>query len=163
MIYLIADTHFNHTFMVDVGLRVAECDRKLWRSLAQLREADTLYHLGDVSIGDDANVHRMLNELCAAKRRILVRGNHDQRGLPWFYEKGWTAVMDGAILTRFGKTFLLSHMPSELPHWIDVNIHGHIHAGVHRRGIDDGRHVNVSCEVTDYKPVALEYIAGRFK
>ena len=158
MIYLIADTHFNHQFLVDNGLRLGDYDRRLWRALKGMPESAWLIHLGDVSIGHDDEIHRELNRVCPAGHRVLVRGNHDSRGMGWFLERGWSHVTDGMIMHRYGLEILFTHEPCrDLPAWIDVNIHGHLHAGVHRGNVlEDGRHVLISCETTGYVTVPLK-------
>lgn len=158
MIYLLADTHFNHAFLVDEGLRLAEFDREMWRGLEQMPVDAWLIHLGDASIGDDDAVHRRINEVCPAFRRVLVRGNHDQRSPGWYLERGWSHVTDGMVLWRFGLRILFTHEPVPLPGWIDLNIHGHLHAGVHRGpACKDGKRLLVSCEQDGYMPRSLRF------
>ena len=50
MIYLVADTHFNHDMMIESGLRPKEYERKLIRNWnKQVKDEDIVILLGDIS------------------------------------------------------------------------------------------------------------------
>ena len=80
MIYFIADTHFNHANIIKYCNRpfkntyeMNEYIIKKWNSV--VKEADTVYHLGDVGFGSLQEVKSLVERLNG--RKILLRGNHD--------------------------------------------------------------------------------------
>ncbi len=156
-VFLISDTHFGHknicVFTREDGspLRpwddVEKMDEDMierWNSV--VRPNDVVYHLGDVVI--NRRSLETLSRLHGDKRLIL--GNHD--------------IFDNSDYLRYFKRlhgsfkldeFLLTHIPvhaDSVARWAKGNIHGHIHA----QDIDDHRYLNVSVEMIDYKPIALE-------
>ena len=166
-IYLVSDTHFNHLKMWEYG-REIDFEFKLYKNLMELTEADTLIHLGDVCIGKDLDVHRIIisNLRC---RKILVRGNHDNKSINWYLDNGWDLVVDKMTMRYKGKKILFTHIPHELSFSYDINIHGHLHTferadndtGVNR--IDEmnfdynpNYHKLISSEYLDYKPILLD-------
>jgi uncharacterized protein len=93
---------------------LADTHNKLPQLIVDLaREADEIWHLGDVC------AERILDELRAIGPKVtLVRGNCDSN-----YE--WPLVVD---LTRGGLKFRLQHIPpDEIPDDVDVVVHGHTH------------------------------------
>jgi calcineurin-like phosphoesterase family protein len=74
----------------------------------------------------------------------------------------------------FGKRVVFTHEPLDRVDPWDVNIHGHLHRGVHRGDvISDGRHILISVEHLQYQPIPLHtvielgatpvYMDGRFR
>jgi uncharacterized protein len=96
-IFVLADTHN----------RLPETVREI------AKDADEIWHLGDVC------AESVLEELRAIGPRVtVVRGNCDSN-----FE--WPLVVD---LVRGGLTFRLQHVPpDDLPHDVDVVLHGHTH------------------------------------
>jgi putative phosphoesterase len=95
-------------------LVVADTHNKLPpRVLDLAREADEIWHLGDVCAGI------ILDELRAIGPPVtVVRGNCDSNS-------EWPLVMD---LARDGFRFRLQHIPpDEPPENVDVVLHGHTH------------------------------------
>lgn len=163
MYCLLSDTHFNHAMLVEKGYRPAGFENRFWRDLQNARSF-ILIHLGDVSIGLDRETHERFIRESPAKQNILIRGNHDGRSAHWYLERGWDHVSDGMILYRFGLKILFTHRPVEVPDWIDVNVHGHLHSGVHRGPEwDDGKHVHISCEELGYQPIPLHQALEKLK
>jgi len=172
-IWVISDTHFNHTnilnFKLDDGVTPV---RPGFNSLDEMNEhmiekwnelvkpGDIVYHLGDVVFGlnKEAWLDKHMKRLMGKKR--LIFGNHDDPKN--FVDKG-----------HFGKTMLwrmfpefnilLTHVPvhpSTLgEHRFDgkrmLNVHGHIH---HNKS-PEGPYKCVCVEHTDYKPVNIEDLA----
>ena len=84
-------------------------------------------------------------------------GNHDifdhEDYLPYFKRLHGSLKLD---------TLLLSHIPlhpDSVPRWSVCNVHGHIHA----QDIPDARYYNVSVEMIDYAPIALEDLKVRIR
>jgi len=95
---------------------------------------------------------------CQGHSRLL-RGNHDI-----YKTKDYLEVFDEIYATRYMQpafpgdvTLLFSHYPlhpsSIKPNW--VNVHGHIHDNA-PPGTLGPKYLNVSLEVTDYRPLNIE-------
>ena len=159
-IYVISDTHFNHTQkMIEYCGRPENFEDLLWKNLEQIHDGDLLIHLGDVCIGNDAAVHGML--MGYKFKKFLVKGNHDRKSNTWYLQHGWDFVCEEFKDTLFGKNILFSHMPRVWDGVYDVNIHGHFHNSDHRRQepdlfkIHNGYQKLYAPEYLDYKPIKL--------
>ena len=95
-------------------------------------------------------------------KKVLIRGNHDRKSANWYLDHGWDMVCDGFRLEVFGKKILFTHVPQKDDGWFDLNIHGHFHNSDHRSCEPEfvklltDKHILLSLENTDYKPVLLE-------
>lgn len=175
-VWFTADTHFNHARILDLADRpfdtveaMNECLIENWN--ATVSPADTVWHLGDVGMGDADRNLALVDKLNGTKH--LVAGNHDP---VWpgnrhahRHQREWLAhfasVQAFARYTVAGQTVLLSHFPYTGDHgsvdrypefrlrdtglWL---IHGHVHEQWRRRG----RQLNVGVEVREYRPVSLD-------
>ncbi len=179
--WIISDTHFNHTKLEEWGGRSGDWQNMLERGLESIPAGDTLIHLGDICIGNDAEVHErimgkkegidfMAGALNIAVKRILVRGNHDKKSRDWYTEHGWDFVCDQIGLVHHGVDLLLSHrpMPPDTWRW-RYNIHGHTHGNNHRAEeynawLDPVNfHIDMSPEVAGYAPVRLDTLMKKYK
>lgn len=160
--HLISDTHFNHTKMDEWGGRSGDWQEQLWSGIEKIPPGDTLIHLGDICIGNDAEIHEKLSQVYFVKR-ILVRGNHDKKGVQWYLDHGWDFVCDGLQLIYMGHYIHFTHRPArELGNW-SWNIHGHTHGNMHRSEeyiefYDKSYHVDISPELVGYKPIRLDLL-----
>ena len=166
--WVITDTHFNHeSIMIPYCRRPDNYGELLRRGLQQIPENDILIHLGDITIGEDLAVHADIIDPLKY-RKILVRGNHDNKSVTWYLTHGWDFVVDRFSLRLFGKDILFMHKPditlpltwNGIPH---LNIHGHFHNTNHRildpefRGIElTDRHLLLAVEETRYQPVTIK-------
>ena len=151
-IWVTSDTHFYHDNLVEKGIRPADFSRVIaanWMHL--VNSEDTVIHLGDVTWDGLSYID------CLPGRKILVKGNHDNRSLA-AYMKAFDFVCDSFTLQHFGLNMLFTHAPVWF-HDCDVNIHGHLHnlAEIH---VEYCRHHLISLEKTGYKPILLESIAA---
>jgi calcineurin-like phosphoesterase family protein len=157
-IFLISDTHFGHAGILNFKradgspVRAFSCveemdDHMIKRWNSVVRPGDKVYHLGDVAM-QDKYIKKI--QYCNGEKR-LIRGNHDtcktKEYLKYFGEVYATRVLAGLCL---------SHIPI---HPLSMgryraNVHGHIHNPV--RNEYGPLYHNVSVEVIDYTPVALE-------
>lgn len=163
-IFFVSDTHFGHANILKFTLpdgspvrpfaSVEEMDEHMvdrWNSV--VRPQDKVYHLGDVAMRRE---HIQIVGRCHGHKR-LVRGNHDDHDikhyLPFFKEIHATRVLDGMIF---------SHIPihSESLGRFTANVHGHVHNNVPALHFGP-RYFNVSVEVIDYTPIALEDLKQR--
>ena len=162
-IYIISDTHFYHTNIIDYCGRpfnhCSEMNQKIinkWNGT--VRPDDLVIHLGDFTVYGKSD---KITELCRKLngKKILVRGNHDRKTIHWYLTHGFNFVCDSftigdIIFTHkpiLKKDFLL--MPYKL------NIHGHIHQ---KEEIDKDIYKNVSVEKTNYYPINLDCILGEY-
>lgn len=167
-IWFISDTHFHHanilrfTGMSGQPLRnfssVEEMNEHMvdrWNEV--VKPGDKVYHLGDVSFRYGEELASIMGRLRGQKRLIL--GNHDQlkgTNLASFFQK----VVMWRVFRAEG--FVCSHVPlhrGSFPHQTALNVHGHIH----ERVVPDPQYMNVSVEVTDYRPVHMDEIMLRIK
>lgn len=175
MIYIITDTHWNHTDqMIAYCGRPKDYNELLWRSLEELKDDDMLIHLGDICIGKDQQVHDRLKEF--KFKKILVKGNHDHKSSSWYRKNGWDFVCKEFKDTLFGKNILFSHKPRPWDGEYDINIHGHFHNSLPRllagewkvdgekerneqdlvSYLDKGEHKLLALEYEGYKPIKLD-------
>lgn len=152
--YVISDTHFYHKNVIALSSRPFENVYlmnqhmiKQWNDT--VKPGDTVIHLGDVSFSNKELTKQIIEQLNGYK--ILVKGNHDQRSNGWFLDVGFNEVIKG--IYQIGN-YVLSHRPIEVDP-DQINIHGHIH-DKELIGFSTHNHINVSVEVTDYKPIKLE-------
>ena len=121
-IYLISDTHFNHTNIATYCQRPAnftELIIKNWNGV--VKPEDTVIHLGDVMIGKKSEW--IMPSLPG--RKILIRGNHDRQwsNTKWM-EMGFDFACDGL---KFRNCWLTHEPSTSLADGCELNIHGHLH------------------------------------
>lgn len=129
-IYIITDTHFNHKNMIDYCGRPENFDELIFKGLKEMQGCDLLIHLGDICIGGDSEIHNKLKEIIKC-RKILVKGNHDNKSNQWYLDNGWDFVCNSFRNTYFGKDILFTHEPDVYSDY-DINIHGHLHNNLPR-------------------------------
>jgi calcineurin-like phosphoesterase family protein len=158
--WLVSDTHFNHARMRESRSRFGDWQGNLWSGLYTIPEANILIHLGDICIGNEDSINRQLT-LTPAKKKILVRGNHDEMPDSWYYGLGWDFVCDGLELVFQKHRVWLSHRPQPPMNHFVRNIHGHTHGNEHR--LDEyaafykrGYHLDISPELVGFDPQRLD-------
>ena len=125
---------------------------KKWNSV--VKEADTVYHLGDVGFGSLQEVKSLVERLNG--RKILLRGNHDFKiGVNTWKEIGFLEVYKKKIILD---NLLLTHAPTEEVEENQINIFGHIHDKPLDERFNKKNHICVSCDVVDYIPVSISKI-----
>lgn len=125
--WLIADTHLKHQRVATYCRRPENFTELIDRNVKQtVKPEDTLLHLGDVGIdkaeGPDGFMKYVRDW---PGRKILVRGNHDQKSVMWYMDHGFDFACDAMIF----RGAWLTHKPwlGELPKGCFVNVHGHLH------------------------------------
>lgn len=168
--WLVSDTHFNHTKLEEWGGRSGDWQEQIWDGINAIPAGDTLIHLGDICIGNDAEIHKWLfgtigqdgvGGAASLLNAVLVRGNHDKKGLNWYAEHGWDFVCDGLELVFQGHYLHLTHRPARVNNNTSWNIHGHTHGNLHRSEeyieyYDVNYHIDISPELVGFKPVRLD-------
>lgn len=154
-IWLTADTHFGHTALVhEFCARPADYESRILRHWRDRVSADDLIiHLGDVIVGSP-DIWTTLNQTLPG-RKILVLGNHDRKSTSWYLSNGFEFCCREFVWRLYGVDILFSHEPTH-EGTFDLNIHGHLHSGLHRSAQRDERHYLVSLEETHYQPVPLK-------
>lgn len=163
MIYFISDTHFHHSNIIKYCNRPFKDINEMNETIISNRNSsitkdDIVYHLGDFCLSNDDEIKSIFNRLNGNK--ILIRGNHDRKPVK-FYENIGFEVLTHALIVLDEYKLMLSHVP--LP---DVkikegyiNLHGHIHnkkiSDDYPKNYSENRHINLSVDSTDFKPVSL--------
>lgn len=162
-IFAISDTHFGHDELVKYGRPVNFSSKILTHIKKQ--SGDVLIHCGDFCIGDDIKWHDLfMSNTKNFKKRILIRGNHDNKSYSWYYKHGWDFVCDEIKLKMFGKVVLFTHkpIPREDKKEVQINIHGHLHGNDHRA--NEGVlylppfHQDMSVDIKNYRAVDLSVL-----
>lgn len=154
-IWFISDTHFDHANIIKYTARpfvdVEEMNTVLvknWNSM--VKENDIVYFLGDMSFGRGSRdpcywVDRLKGKI------IYIRGNHEKAHVG----------KNSELLEYRGYRFLLVHDPENVGSFDGWIVHGHVHNNkLEKYPFINGerRTINVSVEVTNYKPVSLDWI-----
>lgn len=174
MIYFISDTHFNHINIIKYCNRpfkdIQEMNNAIinnWNEI--VKNNDVVYHLGDFALGIKEDIYDIASKL---KGKIyLVRGNHDNWSSTKYEELGFTILRNPPIKLDEYK-LILSHTPildKQIPTGY-INIHGHIHNKRLHECIEKydsklyslDKHINISCDVIDFKPISIEKIMTYF-
>jgi calcineurin-like phosphoesterase family protein len=135
-VYLISDTHLNHTNIATYCDRPADFTERIleyWKKT--VRPEDLVIHLGDVILDKKNEIEIILKSLPG--RKVLVRGNHDRQ---WSCDRWMVAGFDFACDGLKFRNCWLTHEPStSLADGCRLNIHGHLHNiwhGFHVRNVD---------------------------
>ena len=161
MIYFISDTHFHHSNIIKYCNRpfknVNEMNETIinnWNSI--VKKDDTVYHLGDFCLSHDDEIKNIFNRLNGNK--ILIR-----------YEEIGFKVLTHAPIILDEYKIMLSHVPLPDSKIKDgyINLHGHIHnkkiSDDYPKNYSENKHINLSVDVTNYKPVSLDEINKNIK
>lgn len=161
--YIISDTHFNHKEIIEYCDRPKDHEVKLINSMSKISNKDCLIHLGDICIGSDSVVHKLITDNVKC-RKILIVGNHDSKSYSWYMEHGWDFACDKMTIKYGGKIVCLSHKPQAWDGDWEINIHGHLHNLGHR----DNEYKELkqwhrlyAPELFDYKPIELSKFIQR--
>lgn len=160
-IWFISDTHFNHDkdFILEPRgfSSVQEMNEQIienWNSV--IKPEDTVYHLGDVIMGDledGLNIVKKLNG-----HIHLAIGNHDSNARLAAFKDIFDEIQFGYRMKFKKGMMLLSHYPqltNNTDHFYTFSIHGH----THDKNIYNSSSplmYNMSCEAHFCKPVAYE-------
>jgi len=202
--YVISDTHFGHSNMIGYSPARFETARSLLcreptkddhqvidellvtRWNATVKGDDTILHLGDLTLYS-RSVPALTKRLNG--RKVLLRGNHDDKGAAFYEALGWRVVAKPRVsrkstcivATIDGIKVFFSHIPAfQNPgapdeattdfsaedlgllfnaEKCDVNVHGHIHDRVPL----DSRCVNVSAEAINFTPIRIGSLIDRWR
>ncbi len=164
-IWIISDTHFNHNKDFILKPRsfstVEEMNEKIierWNSIVQPN--DTVYHLGDIALGEVAAAVPLIKRL-NGKMKLAI-GNHDTDAKLKIYRtlSNIEDIQFGYRIKKGKNTFLLTHYPQLTGNYDTsktYSIHGHTHcSNTFTEGYD--LMFNVSCEALACMPINIDNI-----
>lgn len=161
-IFITGDLHLNHKNIITYCNRPFSSVRKMNKVLVHnwnksIKKDDTVFYLGDLAFGRNKNkISYWLKKLNG--RVFLIRGNHDRGNLKSVLH------FHNCIITYRGKEFLLIHDPKEVMDWNGWIIHSHEHNNHLKAYPFINRYnktINVSTDLTGFKPISLSYFINR--
>ena len=162
--WIVADTHFGHNMLWREGHRKIDFEERLLMNINNAyKEGDVLIHLGDVSFYDHVRWHQRLMKSWPGKRWLII-GNHDDKSINWYLQQGWDVACYEFAIMMYSYLIVFTHEPTiDCKDGSVINIHGHLHTGVHRETETSKRNILVSMEETDMKPIALKSIIENYQ
>lgn len=157
-VFITSDLHLDHTNIIKYCkrpfLHTADMNKTLvrnWNNTVSTK--DTVYFLGDLAYGTGSkSTDYWLKQLNG--NIYFIKGNHDASNEIKFY--------DNFVLEYANHKFFLTHQPENIPSgWHDWAICGHNHNNnlYEYPYIDKkNKRINISVELTKYKPVDMEDI-----
>ncbi|WP_052735465.1 2'-5' RNA ligase family protein [Methanosarcina sp. 1.H.A.2.2] len=157
-IFVTSDFHLDHTNIIKYCRRPFLDTADMNKTLVQnwnntINNKDTVYFLGDLAYGRGGrSTDYWLKQLNG--NIFFIKGNHDESNEIKFH--------DNFILEYVNHKFFLTHRPENVPSkWNDWAICGHNHNNNLREYpfIDkENKRINISVELTKYKPVDMDFI-----
>lgn len=151
-IYLWSDIHFGHTNIIRYCNRpfgsVAEMNAGLIENYKNVVQPnDIVIWGGDIGFMKVHILNDMIKDLPGYK--ILIMGNHDfhRNGIRYEYECFDEQHICLELLYNSTKLWITHYPLQFVPEGV-FNIHGHIHDKL----INDGKHINMCVEHTNYRP-----------
>jgi len=168
--WLVSDPHFDHENIIrycdrpfETVAEMNDCILSNWNN--NIKPDDLVFFLGDMAFGRGSRKPRWwLGELNG--RKVYLKGSHDNgiRSASAGLGDNVLCVADVAILVTDVCSYMLVHDPSNVPDWWrGWVVHGHVHDN--RPYMDTKtwyrrRYVNVSVEVTGYKPITVKQLVA---
>lgn len=174
-IFFTSDNHFGHLNVINYCNRpfssVWEMDEiMIYRWNTTVKEYDTVYHLGDFTLGNRVKALEILNRLNGNIN--IIEGNHDFRWFKHFnFNEAGIEVLN-SIYELKGYSpipIVLCHYPMAswpMSHYGSLHLHGHTHGKIGIIGKssdtdlppnqDNGTRIDVGVDSWDYYPVSLE-------
>lgn len=162
-IFFTSDLHLDHANIIKYCKRpfpnVSDMNSTLIRNWNDaVSNKDTIYFLGDLAFGRSSMpTDYWLKKLNG--KIIFIRGNHDKSSRIQFY--------DSLIFEHAGMKFFLTHRPENVPKdWDGWAICGHHHNHYpleHPFINKKTKKINVSVELTRYRPVSIDEIMDKIK
>ena len=163
-IHITSDTHFNHANIIKYCNRPFKGINEMndviidnWNRI--VKKDDIVYHLGDFFLGSKFDLKNIVDRLNGII--YLIRGNHDRLTVKSYEDCGIIVLKNAPIIIDEYK-IMLSHrpLPDRMIKKEYINIHGHIHQkkleDIYDTTLfDKDKHINVSCDVLNFKPILL--------
>lgn len=164
MIFYIADMHLFHENILRLSNRSFNTIEEMNQAIidnwnAKVSDNDTVYILGDISLGWTQEVIKILKTLKGKK--VLVIGNHDHKSLKNAeYRELFEEIVPYKEIVDEGRRVILFHYPIE--EWNgffrdSIHLYGHVH-------INDGNlnpiknRYNVGVDRLNFQPCTLTEI-----
>jgi calcineurin-like phosphoesterase family protein len=162
--FVTSDSHWFHERIVEFAGRPYDHERMMiTRWTRTVGPSDTVLHLGDLFFGGPAGYERFKEELTPVLtgKKYLILGNHDRR--KWDYEALGFTVLKPFSMPYRGYTVHFGHYPSFPKGYQEIQVHGHIHRNGYARGeMTRPRNINVSVEVTEYRPRRITRLLNHY-
>ena len=164
MRYFLSDPHFGH-YSEETGRGIITFERiqfetieehdfylvRMFTNLSQkVKPNDEVWILGDWGSTDYLWVMDMF--LC---KTCFVYGNHDTQSNKPKFEEHFDEVYEYPVF--LSNKLVVSHIPVAV-YDDTINVHGHLHGSV----LNSPNHICCSIHVTDYKPIADQYVNSQF-
>jgi calcineurin-like phosphoesterase family protein len=152
--FLFSDPHFDHKNIIRYAHRpfknVEQMNKTILKNYNKIvKDNSSVFFLGDMTLRKGARgLNFWLKQLKG--NIIYFRGNHDPRG----YKE--------TVIHVDNLYFKLSHFPRNRGDWVGWMIHGHVHDKWPFINYDY-KTINVSVDVTGFKPVRLSDIIKAVK
>lgn len=163
-VWVWSDLHFYHKNIIAFSERPYDDVEQMNEHLIAnhndyVGENDISIWVGDVGFKGNSVINELLDKCNGYK--ILIVGNHDFNG-----KKLRTLNFDETHLIYTvdypDVSMVFTHYPMDNVPWPWVNIHGHLHAFPNPHS-GHPLHINVNCEVQEYKPRLLDDIVREAK
>lgn len=170
MIYLTSDLHFNHANILKYEpvsrpfATIPDMNEAIianWNSV--VKPEDTVYVLGDLSMGEVKNAVELIKRLNG--KIILIRGNHDTPKRIAVYQELGIEVHDIFYMPYKGRFFVMCHFPIASEEFLQmvrqdnsevVCLYGHVHSNA-PTGYKDGT-FHVGLDTNNLTPISLDDI-----
>lgn len=116
-IWFCSDTHFGHENIIHYCLRPfqnsKEMENKIIKNLNHyVHTDDALYFLGDIGFGKEKELRECIQKI-NCKHKILILGNHDRDTTGFYYNAGFSAVLETASIYAGKHLLTLAHYPKK--------------------------------------------------
>lgn len=150
MLWVITDTHINHTAMINSCGRPKNFSALVCQNWKRMvKSKDAIIHLGDCA-WDDKGMEKLLK---LPGKKILIRGNHDHKTFQEYMNMGWDFAAESFELKFDRLTILFTHA-LRWNHQTSINVHGHFH-DLHREDFSH-LYLPLSLESMGYMPIAID-------
>ena len=170
MIWLTSDLHFNHENILKYEPEnrpfpniAAMNETLIYNWNKSVKEADTVYVLGDLCMGRNEDAIEILKRLNG--KIVLIRGNHDTPRRIEMYQSLGIEVKDIEYLSYKGRFFIMCHFPIASEEFMEmvvrdnsevVNLYGHVHHNA-PKGYHKGTY-HVGVDTNDLAPISIQQI-----
>lgn len=175
-LWFTSDTHFNHTNIIkycsrpfDNAFQMNEALVENWN--AKVRPGDTVFHLGDFSMGakNPKEIDELINNLNGVK--YLIRGNHEKDSQSKEYIRAlWKDIYDIAEIfvpdeeiTYKEQHIIMCHYPMiawNASHRGSWQLFGHVHGGLSNKGVikHQATQLDVGVDSHEYSPLSYQQV-----
>ena len=158
-VWVWSDQHFSHKNIIKFSERPFDNVHQMNEYLIAnhndyVKEEDVCIWVGDVGFGGDGHINGLLDKCNGYK--ILVVGNHDFKGKN-LRKLNFDEIHLIYGLAVDGINLVFTHYPMYNIPYPFINIHGHLHV-FPTPYTDNLLHINVNCEIQEYKPRNLNDI-----